>query len=59
VEPSSSALADALAALLADETLSEALGKRGRAFAAQKMGTARSAQTVAGLIGEALSARRS
>ena len=52
VEPSASALADAVAALLADDGAREALGARGRAFAEQSMGVARSAQVVRELLGE-------
>jgi len=53
------ALADAVAALLADEASREALGARGRAFAEGQMGVERSAQVVAGLLRAILSARTS
>lgn len=45
-------LADGLAELLADEALREQLGRRGRAFAEERMGTARTAQAVRALMGE-------
>ncbi len=54
VEPSAPALADAVAALLADKGAREALGARGRAFAERSMGVARSAQVVRELLGEVL-----
>jgi glycosyltransferase involved in cell wall biosynthesis len=54
VEPSASALAGAVAALLADEGAREALGTRGRAFAEQHMGVARSVKVVSGLLSEVL-----
>ena len=50
VEPSAPALADAVAALLADKGAREALGARGRAFAEQSMGVVRSAQVVRELL---------
>ncbi|HYM55351.1 MAG TPA: glycosyltransferase [Solirubrobacteraceae bacterium] len=50
VQPTSAALADGLAALLADEPLREALGARGRAFAEHRMGPARTAAEVRGLL---------
>jgi glycosyltransferase involved in cell wall biosynthesis len=56
VEPSAPALADAVAALLADEGAREALGARGRVFAEQDMGVARSAEVVRELLGEVLAA---
>ncbi len=56
VQPTAPALADAVAALLADELVREALGARGRAFAEQDMGVARSAQVVRELLGEVLAA---
>jgi glycosyltransferase involved in cell wall biosynthesis len=54
VEPSAPALAHAVAALLADAAAREALGARGRAFAARDMGVARSAQVVRELLDEVL-----
>ncbi len=54
VEPTAPALADAVAALLADESAREALGARGHAFAEQDMGVARSAEVVHELLGEVL-----
>lgn len=53
--PTASALADALAAMLADEAAGDALGRRGRAFAGERMSLARSAAVVAGLFEEVLS----
>lgn len=50
------ALEQAVAALLADESLREALGARGKAFAEQQMGVGRSADVVAALFGEILAA---
>jgi glycosyltransferase involved in cell wall biosynthesis len=52
VQPSSVALADALATLLGDEARAEALGARGRAFAETSMGVARSAQVLRGVLGK-------
>jgi colanic acid biosynthesis glycosyl transferase WcaI len=52
VQPSATALADALATLLADEPRAEALGARGRAFAETNMGVTRSAQVLGGLLAE-------
>jgi hypothetical protein len=52
VAPTSQAVADAVAALLADEPRREALGARGRAFAEQETGVARSAEVVSALLGE-------
>jgi glycosyltransferase involved in cell wall biosynthesis len=46
VAPRPDALADALAALLGDEAARDAQGARGRAFAEQRMGVRRSAQTI-------------
>jgi glycosyltransferase involved in cell wall biosynthesis len=54
VEPTSNALAEAIADLLADESRSERLGARGRVFAEQKMSVARSAGVVRALLGEIL-----
>lgn len=48
----SRALADALQALLGDERSRELLGARGRAFAEQTMGVARTAELVRGLLAE-------
>jgi glycosyltransferase involved in cell wall biosynthesis len=56
VAPSAGALAEALADLLADERRRESLGARGRAFAAQAMTSAHSAQVLAGLLEDLLSA---
>ncbi len=44
------ALSGALAALLADPSRAEQLGRRGRAFAEQSMSAARAARTIAGLL---------
>lgn len=57
VQPTSPALADAILALLRDEPLREALGARGRAFAAQKMGVTRAAHAVSGLLAEVVGTR--
>lgn len=54
VPPNPSALADAVADLLADEHLREALGARGRAFADQKMSLAHSAEVVSELLRDAV-----
>jgi glycosyltransferase involved in cell wall biosynthesis len=53
------ALADALEELLADEGQRDALGERGRAFAERRMGVARSARVLAGLLDDVLTARSS
>jgi len=58
VQPTSLALADELDALLADQSLREALGARGRAFAERSMSVGRSAGAVAGLLDDILSAGR-
>jgi len=55
VAPTPGALADALAAMLADEAGADALGARGRAFAEERMSVERSAAIVAGLLQELLS----
>jgi glycosyltransferase involved in cell wall biosynthesis len=55
VEPTANALAAALAGLLGDEGLREALGARGRAFAQRMMGVERSAEVVARLLEEVVS----
>jgi dienelactone hydrolase len=55
VEPTASALAGALATTLADETLGDALGARGRAFAEDRMSLAHSASVVAALFEDLLS----
>jgi glycosyltransferase involved in cell wall biosynthesis len=52
VQPTASAVADALAMLLADEHRRESLGARGAEFARQAMSVQRSARVVAGLIDE-------
>ncbi|HWX96134.1 MAG TPA: glycosyltransferase [Solirubrobacteraceae bacterium] len=52
VQPTSEAMAGALDRLLADEDRRRALGARGRAFAEQQMGLARSVAIVRELIGE-------
>ncbi len=54
VEPTVRGLAEGVAALLADEGRREALGARGRAFAEQQMGPARTAVAVRGLLEEIL-----
>lgn len=59
VEPSAQALADGLQRVLSVEAFREALGVRGRAFAEQRMGVARTAEVVAELIGQVLSGRAS
>lgn len=50
VPPSPTAVADAVAALLAEESTREALGARGRAFAEQKMSLTGSAELVSELL---------
>ncbi len=50
VEPTASALADAMQALLDDDAAREALGARGRAFAEERMGVTRTAEAVRGLL---------
>jgi glycosyltransferase involved in cell wall biosynthesis len=50
VEPTAPALADAIQGLLRDDTAREALGARGREFAAERMGVARTAQAVRKLL---------
>ena len=50
VEPTVSALADAIQELLDDGAAREALGARGRTFAEQRMGVARTAEAVRGLL---------
>ncbi len=57
--PTSAALADAVEALLADREQREALGARGRAFAEDRMGLARTATVTAGLLDRALAGSRS
>jgi hypothetical protein len=57
VEPTASALADAVAALLEDEPRRRQLGDRGGQFARRAMGVERSAQAVSELIGQLLSGR--
>jgi glycosyltransferase involved in cell wall biosynthesis len=57
VPPSSKALADEIGALLDDAQLCEALGARGRTFAEEHMGIARSARAVTELLGEVLPVR--
>ncbi len=57
VQPTAQAVADAVAALLADEPRREALGARGRAFAEQEIGVARSAAVVSALLGEVVGSR--
>jgi glycosyltransferase involved in cell wall biosynthesis len=54
VAPSPRALADAVAAVLADEQLRDGLGARGRAFAEQQMSVQRTADVVEKLFGEVL-----
>jgi glycosyltransferase involved in cell wall biosynthesis len=55
VQPRPDALAGAIEKLLREEDLREAIGARGRAFAAQSMGVALSAAVVAGLLQDILS----
>ena len=55
VQPNASALADALAGLLADETAREVLGARGAAFAQRAMSVERTAKTVARLLEDLVS----
>jgi glycosyltransferase involved in cell wall biosynthesis len=50
VEPTAPALADAIQQLLSDATSREALGVRGRVFATERMGVARTAEAVRGLL---------
>ena len=50
VAPTAQGLADGLAELVADEQAREALGARGRAFAEQQMGAARTAVAVRALL---------
>jgi hypothetical protein len=57
VEPSASALADAIAGLLEDERRRRELGERGGQFARGAMGVERSAQVVGELIEQLLSGR--
>ncbi len=57
-EPRPDALAGAIERLLADESSRVVLGARGRAFAEQSMGAARSAAVVAGLIDDVLDSGR-
>ncbi len=59
VAPNAAALADALAALLADEARREALGARGRAFAEQRLSVAYSAEVVAEMLAGVLGRRDS
>lgn len=59
VAPTSQAMADAIAALLADEDLREALGARGRAFYEREMDIARTTEAVNRLLGEVLGTRAS
>jgi glycosyltransferase involved in cell wall biosynthesis len=56
VEPTATALAEALAALLGDRRERESLGARGRSFAAHEMGVARTAEAVRALMDEAVPA---
>ncbi len=57
--PEGGALAATLAPLLADEDRRDALGARGSAFARRTMTAAQSARTLADLLEQALTARRS
>ena len=50
VEPAAPALADAIQGLLGDDAAREALGARGRAFAAERMGVTRTADSVMELL---------
>ena len=50
VEPTAPALADAIQGLLDDDAAREALGVRGRAFAEERMGVARTVEAVRGLL---------
>jgi glycosyltransferase involved in cell wall biosynthesis len=50
VESTAPALADAIQQLLRDATSREALGARGRVFATERMGVARTAEAVRGLL---------
>jgi glycosyltransferase involved in cell wall biosynthesis len=54
VAPAPDSLAGAVEALLGDEGLRQALGERGRAFAQGRMGVARSARVIAGLLDDVL-----
>jgi glycosyltransferase involved in cell wall biosynthesis len=57
VAPSSEAVADTVAELLADRQSRETLGVRGRAFAQERMGVGRTAQALRGLLQEILPRR--
>jgi glycosyltransferase involved in cell wall biosynthesis len=57
VQPTADALADALAATLADDARADALGARGRAFAEERMSIGHSAAVVAALFEDALRER--
>jgi glycosyltransferase involved in cell wall biosynthesis len=59
VEPTGTALASALAALLEDDDLRGALGARGRAFARRAMSVDRSAKVVGGLLRDVVGERPS
>ena len=59
VAPTSRALAEAIGALVADRGSREALGALGREFAEERMGVARTAKTVAGILGGLVPARLS
>jgi glycosyltransferase involved in cell wall biosynthesis len=59
VQPTATALADAIGALLGDQHERESLGARGRSFAAREMGVARTAQAVRALMDEAVTTPRS
>lgn len=50
VQPTAPALADAIQELLDDDAARETLGARGRAFAEERMGVARTAEAVKGLL---------
>ncbi len=58
VTPTPAALAEAVCDLLGDERARAALGARGRAFAQNEMGLARSVEAVMELLGERVGARR-
>jgi glycosyltransferase involved in cell wall biosynthesis len=57
VAPTPQALAEAIDALLADPQAREEAGARGRAFAEQRMGVARTVEAVRSLLGEIISDR--
>jgi glycosyltransferase involved in cell wall biosynthesis len=57
--PTSGAVAETVASMIADEDARDALGSRGRAFSQQEMGVARTVQAVRTLLDRVLGARQS